>query len=456
LGASPCGVRNKDMTLNILKRLEVPLRHASCVVFAWMGEPLLNPELPQMIRYVKSLGTRTHITTNGFMLDKNKCQSIIDSGIDSIAISINAATDELYEEIMIGGNLKRVKNNIFELNKILGNLPDKKPTLEISSVITPKNILTFPEMIKMLAELNIRKTQIAPVDDYGCPDKFKINEKSVFGDKNKARHYIEKGLSLAKKLGIQVDFSDPYRMLYEIGKTLPEQDYQFQTNFNAQDIIKSKIRKQCPIPWNHSVIAENGDVHPCGISEQVMGNINQEPYEKIWFGRKFKDFRTKLLENQPPKECFTCRRVQWVKPRPLSMVTNQMQINKKEFHGQGWQNCYKTWRRDAYRHMGHTSTFFLKYNRENWLVLTIGSINKKNISGIVCINDIRVGDYHVNKKRQRVFYRIPLLNTSLIKVTISGQPADFKLIFYKGGLRKSKPLSFPKDLWNKTNLKLKQ
>jgi MoaA/NifB/PqqE/SkfB family radical SAM enzyme len=47
------------------------------------GEPLLNPELFQMVKYAESKGVSTELTTNGTLLETN-IERILASGLGSI------------------------------------------------------------------------------------------------------------------------------------------------------------------------------------------------------------------------------------------------------------------------------------------------------------------------------------------------------------------------------------
>lgn len=56
------------------------------------GEPLLNQELEGYISYAKKLGyTYIFFNTNGYLLTKERSRTLLEAGIDSIKISVNAA-----------------------------------------------------------------------------------------------------------------------------------------------------------------------------------------------------------------------------------------------------------------------------------------------------------------------------------------------------------------------------
>ena len=61
------------------------------------GEPTIYPNLVELIRYIKSLGIKVRLATNGKRF-KNKvfAQQIVSSKIDGINISIKGTTEDEY------------------------------------------------------------------------------------------------------------------------------------------------------------------------------------------------------------------------------------------------------------------------------------------------------------------------------------------------------------------------
>lgn len=72
----------------------------SCLrIFGW-GEPLLHPQLPDMIAYAKRCGvTTTNLITNGLKLHDEYSRSLIRAGLDVLEVSIDALTAETYAQV---------------------------------------------------------------------------------------------------------------------------------------------------------------------------------------------------------------------------------------------------------------------------------------------------------------------------------------------------------------------
>jgi MoaA/NifB/PqqE/SkfB family radical SAM enzyme len=68
------------------------------VVFSGLGEPLMNPHLPDMIRRVADarIADRIEVITNGLLITKKKADELIRSGLTNINISIQGTDSDQY------------------------------------------------------------------------------------------------------------------------------------------------------------------------------------------------------------------------------------------------------------------------------------------------------------------------------------------------------------------------
>lgn len=87
------------------------------ICLAMRGEPLINKKLENYIRYAHELGyTYVFINTNGYFLDESRSKSLLDAGLDSVKVSVNAA-DKYYELIHGVDAYDKVKNNVIMFDK---------------------------------------------------------------------------------------------------------------------------------------------------------------------------------------------------------------------------------------------------------------------------------------------------------------------------------------------------
>ncbi len=220
------------------------------------GEPLLHPQLSEIIKILKSSGVRTRLSTNATLLTKEKSFELMKAGLDYIVFSVDGNTKETYEKIRRGGIFEEVENNILNFLKI------KKD----------ENFKT--------------ETQIQIV-------RIKINEQEV-------KPFVRKW----KKTDINYinvkSFSTRAGKVAEIDK------------FGDSSEFEKKIfnRPPCFFLWETLIILWNGDVLACCqdlCGELKLGNLKENNLMEIWNNSKLIDLRKRQLNNDFSMEpCNRC------------------------------------------------------------------------------------------------------------------------------------------------------
>jgi hypothetical protein len=76
------------------------------------GEPTLNRDMPDFVRYVKDRGLRCVSFTNGFRLDADMSQRLIEAGLDVLRISCIGYDRSSYAHWMSQDAFQRVRDNV--------------------------------------------------------------------------------------------------------------------------------------------------------------------------------------------------------------------------------------------------------------------------------------------------------------------------------------------------------
>lgn len=223
------------------------------------GEPLLNKQLPKMIKYAKDkkIADFIEIITNGSLLNKNLNRELIDSGIDRIRISIEALNAKGYKEIA-NANI-----NYDEFLSNIKDLYDNRKSCEIY-------IKTVDVVVKTQED----------------KDKFI----KLFNDKCD-RFFIDKIIPLWA------------------GFDQIEYDLEDGMGLHGQEVKKVKI---CPFIFYSFVINSNGEVTCCCADwkrKLVIGDTNKESVKDIWNGKKIREFWKRMLKGEKDqievcKECY--------------------------------------------------------------------------------------------------------------------------------------------------------
>lgn len=99
-----------DIFRNIIDQISIA---ASLIRLNYCGEPLLNPNIIDMIKYAKeNTSARVSLSTNGILLTHELSISLIESGLDEIIFSVDANSNKTYYEIKSKDCYFEVVNNI--------------------------------------------------------------------------------------------------------------------------------------------------------------------------------------------------------------------------------------------------------------------------------------------------------------------------------------------------------
>src|SRR5437588_659530 len=82
------------------------------VVLHGVGEPMMVRNLPRMIRYLKDRGTYVLFNTNGTLLTARKGAELIDSGLDELRVSLDAAEPEAFRLVRGKPFFDRIVRNV--------------------------------------------------------------------------------------------------------------------------------------------------------------------------------------------------------------------------------------------------------------------------------------------------------------------------------------------------------
>lgn len=82
------------------------------------GEALMHKDVLELVAYAKSLGFRTTIASNGFLIDEKMAKRIVDAGLDSLVLSLDSLKPEIHDSMRgVSGVAQRVLNAIEYVRK---------------------------------------------------------------------------------------------------------------------------------------------------------------------------------------------------------------------------------------------------------------------------------------------------------------------------------------------------
>jgi MoaA/NifB/PqqE/SkfB family radical SAM enzyme len=119
------GLGEGFMSLELIEKLiEESKEYKSFLgfLFAIFGEPLMHPDILEIVRMIKKAGLKVQITTNASLLDKELSTNLIEAGLDKIKISFQGTTPEEYAFWRNKPLFDVIKNNTIRLLEIRNKL----------------------------------------------------------------------------------------------------------------------------------------------------------------------------------------------------------------------------------------------------------------------------------------------------------------------------------------------
>ena len=108
-------------------------------LWGW-GEPLLHPQLDQMLRIARRHNVATFLSTNGMPLRHESVrQALVDHPPTSLIVAIDGITDETNSKYRIGAKLEPILSGVRELAKLKRSRKAKYPVLQLRYIVMSHN-----------------------------------------------------------------------------------------------------------------------------------------------------------------------------------------------------------------------------------------------------------------------------------------------------------------------------
>jgi radical SAM protein with 4Fe4S-binding SPASM domain len=265
----PSGLRSFSRPTGMLdktffeKTIDELSSHLLYLTFYFQGEPYLNPEFLDMVKYASGKNIYTATSTNAHYLDDANARRTIESGLDRLIISIDGTTQETYEQYRIGGSLQKVLDGASNVVRWKKELKSKTPHIIFQFLVVRHN-----------------------------------------------EHQIGEIKSLATKIGVnEVAFKTAQVYTFENGNNLIPQNekYSRYKNRNGKWNLKNALLNHCWKMWHSCVITWDGKIVPCCFDKDAshtLGSLEKNSFKSIWQSESYNRFRSSLLKSR--KEIDIC------------------------------------------------------------------------------------------------------------------------------------------------------
>src|SRR3954453_4282300 len=138
------------------------------LTFYFQGEPFLNPDFLEMVRYAGSRKIYTATSTNAHYLNDENARKTIESGLDRLIISIDGTTQDVYQQYRVGGNLEKVLEGARNIVKWKRELKSRTPFIFFQFLVVKPNEHQIGDIKRLAKEVGVDEVRFktAQVYDY--------------------------------------------------------------------------------------------------------------------------------------------------------------------------------------------------------------------------------------------------------------------------------------------------
>jgi MoaA/NifB/PqqE/SkfB family radical SAM enzyme len=268
------------------------------VVLHGIGEPLMVPHLPRMVRYLKRRGTHVLFNTNGTLLNERRGRELIDSGLDELRVSLDAAEPQAFKAVRGKDAFRRIVINVRQFRALQRRLEAAEPRVSLWLTGLKENIAQLAAFVDLAHEIDVPEVHLQRLVYLSEGQGLAREEQTLFERLDTAEEgFIRAAKARATAHGIKFDASgatEPGTSLRRAGDGRPW--------------------SLCTRPWTLMYFTAHGRALPCciapfstrGYDSFTLGDATQQTLREIWNGDAYRAFRRGLLSDHPPRACAGC------------------------------------------------------------------------------------------------------------------------------------------------------
>lgn len=287
-----------DMSWELFARIVDQLPNIARVVLHGVGEPMMVRSLPRMIRHLKERGAYVLFNTNGTLLSAKKGRELIDSGLDELRVSLDAAEPQAFLAVRGRDLFHRIVRNVRAFRAMQRALGADRPRVSLWLTGLKETIEQLGDFVRLAHDLDVPEVYLQRLVYFPEGQGLARAQSALFagGDDREGR-LVREAEALACDLGIAFNAS---------GATDPAASLKPEAEAQPWSL--------CRRPWTLMYITAHGRALPCciapfsarGYDAFTLGDATQESLRDIWNGARYRDFRTALLSDKPPASCACC------------------------------------------------------------------------------------------------------------------------------------------------------
>ncbi len=241
--------------------------HLLYLIFYFQGEPYINPNFLDMVKYAHERKIYTITSTNGHFLNDKNAEATVRSGLDRLIISVDGTTQEVYQQYRRQGKLEVVLQGARNIVKWKRELKSNTPHIIFQFLVVRPNEHQIDEVYQLADEIGV--------------DEVKLKTAQVYD--------------------------------YEFGNDLiPTIDKfaRYRQGTDGRYTIKNQLLNHCWKLWHSCVITWDGMVVPCCFDKDAihrLGDLKENAFSNIWQGPSYQKFRDQIFQGRDQIDiCTNC------------------------------------------------------------------------------------------------------------------------------------------------------
>ena len=287
-----------DMSWELFSSIVDQVPDVARVVLHGVGEPMLVKSLPRMIRYLKQRGVYVLFNTNGTLLSPRKHRELMQTGLDELRVSLDAADASTFAAVRGKNFFDRIVRNVQGFVALQRELAVTTPRVSLWLTGLRETIEQLSAFVRLAATMGVQEVYLQRLvfdtDGFGLARA----DSSLF-ERLRAQdaEAIDAAQRIATELGIRLDASGAM----EPGLSLQRQE-------------QTQPWSACRRPWSLMYFTAHGRALPCciapfsarGYASYTLGDATQQTLREIWNSAPYQSFRRALLTDTPPTPCSNC------------------------------------------------------------------------------------------------------------------------------------------------------
>ncbi len=229
------------------------------------GEPLLRPDIYELIRYGVSKGFRMGLGSNGSLLDEKAANKLAEAGAKTVSISLDSSVPEKHDDF------RGVKDSWQKAIQAIEALKQNGVLVQVNTTVTQQNHGEIDEIMTLTERLGVENFHLFFLVPTGRGIKLADISPSMY--ENLIRSTFAK--TARHKLNVRPSCAPQFMRVAK------------EMNLDMRQWVRG-----CLAGLYYCRVYPNGDVTPCPYLPIKVGNIREKSFSEIWFNSPvLKDFR---------------------------------------------------------------------------------------------------------------------------------------------------------------------